>query len=206
MSNFSHRPFEALRDLKVRLAEKPISQKLPPAEDDHELFEKAMAKVREIKEFREIPYRSPRVSIKRAACIEESAFKRLEEIAKGRQPLDLSKTQEYVEWVNPGYRKELAELLHNGSFSVQDCLDLHGYCREEALEALRDFLKQAKHKGLGCVKIIHGRGLRSVRGPVLKEAVCQWLERDFRKYVVAYTTARRQDGGLGAVYVLLSRD
>ncbi len=206
MSNSGYRPFESLGKIKNLLSEKPLKQKLPRAEDDNELFLKAMAKVKEIKEFREIPYRTPKVSVRRSTIVnKKSAFQRLVDIARGRQPIDISMTQEYVEWVNPLYRKELSRLLHEGSFSVQDFLDLHGYSRAEAQLAMRDFLKKSKQKGLSCVKIIHGRGLRSVRGPVLKQAVCQWLDRDFRKYVIAYTTASRYDGGLGAVYVLLSR-
>ncbi len=204
MGNFAYRPFESLRQLRNRLSEKPLTEKLPPAEDDDELFERAMARVREIKEFREIPYRCPRVSVKKRPLRDDnSALKRLEEIARGQRPIDITKTQEYVEWVNPRYRKELVRHLHRGCFSVQDFLDLHGYTRQEALEALRNFLREARQRGLSCVKIIHGRGLRSVRGPVLKEAVCRWLERDFRKLVVAYATAGPRDGGLGAVYVLL---
>lgn len=207
MGNFAYRPFESLRELRDRLSEKPLTEKLPPSEDDDELFERAMANVREIREFREIPYRCPRISVKRHPSKEDkSALERLEEIARGRRPIDITKTQEYVEWVNPRYRKELLRHLHEGCFSVQDFLDLHGYTRQEALEILRDFLRQARQRGLGCVKIIHGRGLRSVRGPVLKEAVCRWLERDFRKHIVAYATAQPRDGGLGAVYVLLLRD
>ncbi len=204
MSNSGYRPFESLKALKSRLSEKPLTEKLPPSEDDEELFERAMAKVKEIREFREIPYQSPRVTVKPAlAATEREALKRLRELVDGRVPIELSKTQEYVEWINPTYKKEYLTLLQAGRLSVQDFLDLHGYSKVEAFEALRDFLKQANLKGIRCVKIIHGRGLRSVKGPVLKKALCRWLEREFRKYVVAYTTARRQDGGLGAVYVLL---
>ncbi|RMG70354.1 MAG: hypothetical protein D6710_07445, partial [Nitrospirae bacterium] len=164
MGNFAYRPFESLRQLRNRLSEKPLTEKLPPAEDDDELFERAMAKVREIKEFREIPYRCPRVSVKKRPLRDDnSALKRLEEIARGQRPIDITKTQEYVEWVNPRYRKELVRHLHRGCFSVQDFLDLHGYTRQEALEALRNFLREARQRGLSCVKIIHGRGLRSVR-------------------------------------------
>ncbi|UCH46386.1 MAG: Smr/MutS family protein [Nitrospiraceae bacterium] len=52
------------------------------------------------------------------------------------------------------------------------------------------------------MKIIHGRGLRSPDGPVLKKAVIQWLLTRYRKYIVAFASARQCDGGLGAIYVL----
>jgi len=53
------------------------------------------------------------------------------------------------------------------------------------------------------LKIIHGRGLRSAKGPVLKNALMKWLSEHYRKHMIAFATARQCDGGLGAVYVLL---
>jgi DNA-nicking Smr family endonuclease len=108
-----------------------------------------------------------------------------------------------VEWVNPGYRKELIRELHKGRFAVQDYLDLHGYVLEEAEGALKDFLREALQRGHRCIKIIHGRGLRSPAGPVLKKAVIDLLSTRYRKHLIGFCTARQNDGGLGALYVLL---
>jgi len=56
---------------------------------------------------------------------------------------------------------------------------------------------------LHCVRVVHGKGLRSgPRGPVLKHAVNVWLRKV--DAVVAFASAPRQDGGTGAVYVLLT--
>jgi DNA-nicking Smr family endonuclease len=53
------------------------------------------------------------------------------------------------------------------------------------------------------VRVIHGKGLGSGhRGPVLKSAVNRWLRR--HAAVAAFCSARRIDGGTGALYVLLS--
>ena len=58
--------------------------------------------------------------------------------------------------------------------------------------------------GLTCVKIIHGKGLRSgPHGPRLKQMTASLLIR--RDRVVAFASARPNDGGTGAVYVLLDR-
>ena len=55
---------------------------------------------------------------------------------------------------------------------------------------------------LRCVRVIHGKGLRSgPAGPVLKHAVSDWLARI--DSVAAFATARPEDGGTGALYVLL---
>jgi DNA-nicking Smr family endonuclease len=72
----------------------------------------------------------------------------------------------------------------------------------EAKEALRMFLAHALERHIRCVRIVHGKGLRSGhRGPVLKSAVSSVLRRVGP--VLAYVSARQVDGGTGALYVLL---
>ncbi|MGH8317667.1 MAG: Smr/MutS family protein [Steroidobacteraceae bacterium] len=93
--------------------------------------------------------------------------------------------------------------LRRGDYHVQGEIDLHGLSVGEAKQALRGFLALALMRQWRCVRIIHGKGLRSGhRGPVLKGMVGAML----RKIgpVLAYVSARQVDGGTGAVYVLLS--
>jgi DNA-nicking Smr family endonuclease len=98
----------------------------------------------------------------------------------------------------------LLERLRRGEFAVEDELDLHGLTALEAREALRQFLTEALARRLACVRIVHGKGLRSgPRGPVLKHAVNVWLRKV--DAVLAFASAPRRDGGTGAVYVLLAR-
>jgi DNA-nicking Smr family endonuclease len=88
---------------------------------------------------------------------------------------------------------------------VQREIDLHGLTVAEAKQALRQFLIAALEARVRCVRIIHGKGLRSGhRGPVLKSAVSAVLRRSGA--VLAYVSARPVDGGTGAVYVLLGGD
>ncbi len=87
---------------------------------------------------------------------------------------------------------------------MADEIDLHGLTALQAREALRQFLAEAVQRGLGCVRVVHGKGLRSgPRGPVLKHAVNTWLRKV--DAVLAFVSAPRRDGGTGAVYVLLAR-
>jgi DNA-nicking Smr family endonuclease len=100
--------------------------------------------------------------------------------------------------------EHLLKRLRRGEFSVRDEIDLHGLTSTEARAALREFLAEAKRHGHRCVRIIHGKGLRSgPRGPVLKHAVNTWLRKI--DAVLAFASARQMDGGTGAVYVLLDR-
>lgn len=169
---------------------------------DEELFLEAMADVREITEFREIPYTSPRpVPIRKRK--EPDCHETLKRIVGGEEKMTISLTGEYIEWLCPEARRDLAGRLHRGEFAVQDYIDLHGMTQGEAETSFADFMRQAIRKRLACVKVIHGRGLRSPRGPVLKSCVESWLRGNLRKWVIAYATARDSDGGLGASYVLL---
>jgi DNA-nicking Smr family endonuclease len=134
---------------------------------------------------------------------ENEVLRILEETVKGLRPVNLPDTQEYVEWINKDYREDIVNKLHKGLYSVQDCLDLHGIVVEEAETEVERFFKESLRKRYQCVKIIHGRGLRSKNGPVLKEAVIKWLLSSYRRHIVAFVSARQCDGGLGAIYVLL---
>lgn len=175
---------------------------------DEEVFKRAMADVREIREFREVSITKKKVEISYKKIKDEAQETRelLVSLVAGNVPIRLSDTGEYIEWVNKGARKDLCERIHRGDFSIQDYIDLHGMTRSEAELEVERFLKSAIIKGYRSVKIIHGRGLRSPRGPILKTALEKWLQGKFRKFVLAYVTSRDKDGGLGATYVILTRN
>jgi DNA-nicking Smr family endonuclease len=214
MSNkiFANLPFEKL---KKKIESKPAVPAPVPARckkkehfTDEELFSQAMDEVLEIEAFRSLScVHHPKKTVMRAgnADPDREARSFLNEIVGGQRPMHLPDTQEYVEWINPNYHDIIILELHEGRFSVQAFLDLHGCTVPEAEAELHDFLQDAFKKGLRCVKIIHGRGLRSPKGARLKEAVIKRLSGHFRKDVIAYVTARQCDGGLGALYILLRK-
>jgi len=127
----------------------------------------------------------------------------LREIVSGKRRIRLSDTAEYMEWVSPNMRKDIVRRLHQGKFSVQDSIDLHGLNLDDAEEAFHAFFMEAFRRRLFCIKVIHGRGLRSPNGPVLKNALKKWLHGGIRKRIIAYSTAQDCDGGLGATYIIL---
>jgi DNA-nicking Smr family endonuclease len=95
------------------------------------------------------------------------------------------------------------ERLRRGEFAVEEEIDLHGLTALQARQALRDFLAAALRADRRCVRVVHGKGLRSgERGPVLKHAVNGWLRKV--DAVVAFASAPRRGGGTGAVNVLLA--
>lgn len=186
----------------------PLRQKKKEDYTDEELFSREMDDVLVIEEFRSLAC-APRPRNGRVAPVprdpDREAFAELSAITEGLLPIHLPDTQEYVEWIHPAFRDDIIQSLHEGRFSVQAYLDLHGCTVPEAEEEFDDFLSGSLKRGLSCVKVIHGRGLRSVKGARLKDAVVKRLSGHFRKDIIAYVTARQCDGGLGALYVLMRK-
>ncbi|SAL20505.1 Smr protein/MutS2-like protein [Caballeronia arvi] len=113
--------------------------------------------------------------------------------------LDIDETLSYC---RPGISQEVVRKLRRGAWIVQAQLDLHGMRREEAREALAEFIREAVKRGLRCLRVIHGKGLGSIgKAPVLKGKVRAWLVQ--KQEVIAFCQARPNDGGAGAVLVLL---
>ena len=194
--------FTSLKDLKAFRKTLEVRKETRGTKTDQELFHEAMADVREIKEFRDIPFKAPK-GVRPRTARKENDFEILTQIVKGERRIRLSDTGEYMEWTSPRIRSDITRRLHKGDFAVQDSIDLHGMTLTEAEEALTCFFRDAVKQRLFCIKVIHGRGLRSPRGPVLKEAFRKLLHGPFSKWVLAYATAKDCDGGLGATYVVL---
>jgi DNA-nicking Smr family endonuclease len=106
-------------------------------------------------------------------------------------------------WARPGIARSVLRDLRRGRWVVQAQLDLHGLNREEARDQVAQFLAGCVAKERRCVRIVHGKGLRSPgREPVLKKLVLGWLAQ--KREVLAFCQARTVDGGAGAVIVLLA--
>lgn len=109
---------------------------------------------------------------------------------------------EEMSYQAPGVQDAVFRRLRRGAYRIGLELDLHGLRADEAKLAVARFLAECRRRDLRCVRIIHGKGLRSKGdGPVLKQRLDGWLRR--RDDVMAFCSARREDGGTGAVYVLL---
>jgi DNA-nicking Smr family endonuclease len=203
--------FTPFQGLKKALKRKGCEEDKRPTikeQTDEEIFLNAMADVKEIKEFRKIPLSDPpqfknTKENRKLSKETDDSVQILRQIVNGERKIRLSDTGEYIEWASPRIRKDIAQRLHRGDFSVQDCIDLHGMTLSEAEASFRLFFQDALRRRLFCIKVIHGRGLRSPNGPVLKEALKTWLQGKFRKWILAYSSAKDCDGGLGATYIIL---
>jgi DNA-nicking Smr family endonuclease len=172
---------------------------------EEQLFQEAMEGVKPI--LREnCPERVFRMDLPERSQNREDAetLSRLRDLVRSGIGFDIFDTPEYIEGTGYNIHPEIARRLHRGDFSIQAHVDLHGLIAEDAREVFESFLRSAVMTGKRGVLIIHGRGLSSPAEPVLKKKVVEWLTRGaWRKWVVAYASARSCDGGAGATYVLL---
>ncbi|MDR3323621.1 MAG: Smr/MutS family protein [Zoogloeaceae bacterium] len=123
--------------------------------------------------------------------------------AAGGDDLDMdAPANEAGVFLRPGLPRRALADLRKGRWAIQAELDLHGLDREEAGEALGQFLLAALAQGCRAVRVIHGKGLSSPGGKsVLKTLTRQWLAR--HAAVLAFCPAKPRDGGEGALLVRL---
>ena len=169
-------------------------------DEELKLFRAAVRDVRPLRPATPMPQR-PKLSAR-------AALRRADEARVLAESLDLDaadlgiETGEELSYRRKGVPESAMRRLQRGQYSRRDELDLHGMTQAEARLALLGFLADACHRRLRCVRIVHGKGRGSgVRGPVLKAAVNRWLRHS--DAVAAFCSARRPDGGTGALYVLL---
>jgi DNA-nicking Smr family endonuclease len=176
-----------------------------PDDDPNELFRRA---TRDVKPLPKAPAPPSRPRPKAAA-----KFSRADRHEVLRESLEpelnplltdpaLLETGDELSFRRPGVPDTTLRKLRRGHFALGGELDLHGLTSPQARVAMRDFIAEQIARDARCVRIVHGKGLRSgPRGPVLKNVTNIWLRRC--DAVLAFGSARQHDGGSGAVYVLL---
>jgi len=208
---------DSFRDLKTLLKSKSISlpdrqpldvpiQRIEVSpEVEEKLFRKAMEGVKPIPK-NKVVGRKIQIELPEATRNREDteALEKLANLVRYGTGFTVSDTPEYIEGTGYNVPPSIARRLHQGDFSIQAHVDLHGLRVDDAKETFEQFLDWAVTTGRRGVLIVHGRGLSSPSEPILKNKVKEWLTRGpWRKWVVAYCSARKCDGGAGATYLLL---
>ncbi|MBS0516204.1 MAG: Smr/MutS family protein [Proteobacteria bacterium] len=169
--------------------------------DDHDLFVQSIGSVRPIRH-RVAENDRPRPPPEPTQSRLDEARVAGELIASDIDPA-LIEVGEELSYLKDGHSPLLLRKLKRGQFSVADEIDLHQMTQAVAREAIAQFLAESRRERHLCVKIIHGKGLRSRNeGPVLKRLVDGLLRR--RADVLAFASAKANQGGTGAVIVLLA--
>lgn len=105
------------------------------------------------------------------------------------------------EFLRGGCGPDLLRGLRRNKWLSQATLDLHGNTQEQAAGRLDRFLDSCLTHRIRCVRIVHGKGIGSRGEPILKAFIRQQLCR--LEAVQAWIECAEQDGGAGAVSVLL---
>ena len=174
----------------------------PVADDDAALFRGAIDGVRPIG-----PADAPPPKPKPAPEPRMQARDEADALAQSRSFALTDATIDAAEAL--AYRRDevpakVLKALQRGDYSVGAEVDLHRQRAPGAERLLRDFLAQARAEGVACVRIIHGKGLRTAEGgSVLKALVDRMLRQ--RADVLAFASAPEASGGTGAVLALLAR-
>lgn len=88
---------------------------------------------------------------------------------------------------------------------IEARIDLHGYGRFQAQDALTAFLIGAQARGYRSVLVVTGQGRRGGTG-VIRASVHEWLQAPALRGVVSgFAAAARHHGGDGALYVTIRK-
>jgi DNA-nicking Smr family endonuclease len=177
-----------------------LSKEPEHSPDEHDLFRKEVQDVRPLQAGRRSTSRPPRPDPHPHQREADERAVLGELLVSPSDPAEMH-TGEELEYLRPGIQRRYLDRLRRGRYSIGDSLDLHQMNREAARTAILDFLDQAQARGIGCVRIVHGKGLRSRNGPQLKRLAGRLLSR--HPAVLAFASCRPVDGGTGAVTVLL---
>lgn len=87
------------------------------------------------------------------------------------------------------------------NIKIDDKIDLHNMTVTEARDALNRFVKKSAQKGMKKILIVHGKGIHSSNGGVLKVLVRQYIEE--HPLLGTSGEASKIDGGSGATWVII---
>lgn len=195
-----------LRRLRSHLRDvAPPSKARPTAADaetsDGDLFREAIGPVRELNHGGD-PLRASRPApepIPTQSLADERQV--LRELLSDDEALVGIASGEVLAHLQDGYPPKLLRQLRRGQFVIEAELDLHHLRVHQARKVLGGFLLDARKAGWRCVRIIHGKAQSADQGSVIKALTERVLRQ--RADIIGYTSARPQDGGTGAVLVLL---
>ncbi|HIE90966.1 MAG TPA: DNA mismatch repair protein MutS [Methylophilaceae bacterium] len=172
------------------------------AEGELSLFKKAVANVRPLSSNRVVqhPVKKPQPIPKQSQQDEYQAL--VDSLSDHYIPTHELETGEELLYLRDGHSPAILSKLRRGYWVVQKHIDLHGLVSDEARAHVSEFISVCKKRGVRCVRIVHGKGLGSRnKEPILKNKVRGWLMQ--KDEVIAYAQAKQEDGGSGAVIVLL---
>lgn len=173
-------------------------------DDDKMLFMQAMAGVKPIKD-KNLADKTKTVAKPDATTLAKRAAAQGSDEQESHQLSDMQALlnpvsgDAYLSFKNPTIQNKVFNELKQGKIRWYDAVDLHGSTIEEAREAVSTLINNARKNNEQSVKIVHGKGTDSI----LKTCVNGWLRQI--PEVLAFCSAPAEQGGNGAVLVLLKK-
>ena len=195
---------------ETKSVQKPVHQhtttNTQDSEDDADLFKKALLGVKKIDNSNIAKIERPNVRkkpdaktlAKRASA--EGAFEVNDsELSDTQAILNPVASQATLSYRIATLQHKVFEDLKAGNLRWYEDVDLHGCTVEDARSAVLQIIQIAKDENQTVIKIVHGKGPDAV----LKTYVNGWLRQ--HRDVLAFVSAPENQGGTGAVLVLLKR-
>lgn len=144
---------------------------------------------------------TPGMLERRKAAQQDEALYR-NDLAKGDEIKQLDPF-DTLSFARPGVQHGVFKNLRQGKYEIHSTLDLHGLSVEQSRQAVWRFIKDCANQGVRCAIITHGKGQGRAEPAKLKSCVNHWLPQIDN--VLAFSSAQKQHGGLGATYILFKK-
>jgi len=177
------------------------------SEKDHESQSNTMQSllglgVKPLKQDKIAPYRKPLDPTPRQRLLDDERV--MQELLDESDETVSYESGDELKFLRSGFSTRLLKKLRRGDYAIQDELDLHGLVTSEAKQQTHGFINECAADGVRAVRIVHGKGRNSPgRVPVIKNMLIGWLGKN--QHVIGVVSTPANDGGSGAVYVLLNK-
>lgn len=172
---------------------------------DSNIFLQQMKDVKPIKVEEKVVLASPQLDKTNSVTRRKAATA---ELAKDKNFL----SGEYIEPVDPlsiiefkrdGVQNGVYRNLRLGKYQIDARLDLHHMTIDQARNAVFQFIKDCMSNDIRCALITHGKGEGRNLPAQLKSCIAHWLPQF--SDVLAFHSAQKPHGWVGATYVLLRK-
>ncbi len=119
------------------------------------------------------------------------------------EPLTMVDPLAELSFRRPGVQHGVFRNLRQGKYSVDARLDLHKMTVDHARREIYQFILDCMENDVRTALVMHGKGEGREQPAVLKSCVAHWLPQ--MEEVLAFHSAQKIHGGLGATYVLLRK-
>lgn len=139
------------------------------------------------------------VLARRAAALGQDGSASMAELSDTQALLNPVASEAFLSFRQATLQHRIFDQLKTGKLRWYEAVDLHGCSIEQARTAVLELIDIAKAANQNVVKIVHGKGPQAI----LKTCVNGWLRQ--HREVLAFVSAPSEQGGTGAVLVLLKR-